>query len=82
MEYTHIKLNREGAVASIVLDWAPTLNGMDHALVAQLHDALLVCRDDPEVKVIVLSGAGRAFCGGGDIRYFIEAVKEGRCLSP
>lgn len=44
------------------------LNAMSFPLVADLHDALDEVGGDPACKVIVLTGAGRAFCAGLDLR--------------
>ncbi len=58
------------------MDNPSTLNALDMSMSEQLTHAFTQCEKDDAVKVIVLSGAGRAFCGGGDISFFIEEVKK------
>lgn len=55
-------------VATITLDRPDRLNAMSIELVAELHDALDAVGADNEVRVVVLTGAGRAFCSGLDLK--------------
>lgn len=57
-------------VASIRLNRPETSNGLNVETLKALHDAVLTCHADPEVKVVVLTGAGRNFCAGGDVKTF------------
>jgi 2-(1,2-epoxy-1,2-dihydrophenyl)acetyl-CoA isomerase len=76
MEYTMLHLSCLDHIASVVMDNPKTLNGLDEPMTAQLADVFAKCERDEDVKVIVLSGSGRAFCGGGDINLFIEEIKK------
>jgi enoyl-CoA hydratase len=60
----------EPAVRLLTLDRPERLNAIDFALVADLHDALDEIAADPTVKVAVLTGAGRGFCAGLDLKDF------------
>jgi len=51
----------------LVLDRPDKLNALNGALVAALTDALDVAEANPDVRVIVIEGAGRAFCAGYDL---------------
>jgi enoyl-CoA hydratase len=57
-------------VAVITLDRPDRLNALSFELVADLHDALDVVGADRECKVVILTGAGRGFCAGLDLRDF------------
>jgi 2-(1,2-epoxy-1,2-dihydrophenyl)acetyl-CoA isomerase len=57
-------------VARIRLNRPKTSNGLNVETLKALHDAVLTCHADPAVKVVLLSGAGRNFCAGGDIHTF------------
>jgi 2-(1,2-epoxy-1,2-dihydrophenyl)acetyl-CoA isomerase len=57
-------------VAHIRLNRPKTSNGLNVETLKALHDAVLTCHADPAVKVVLLSGAGRNFCAGGDIHTF------------
>lgn len=69
MDYKMLQYAVEDGVAVITLDYAPTLNALDMNMALELEQALKQAEGDPAVKAVVLTGAGRAFCGGGDIRY-------------
>jgi 2-(1,2-epoxy-1,2-dihydrophenyl)acetyl-CoA isomerase len=75
MEYTQLRLSCADHIASIVMDNPKTLNGLDESMAAQLSDAYAKCEKIEDVRVIIFSGAGRAFCGGGDISFFVKEAK-------
>jgi len=58
------------AITSLTLNRPERLNALTFDLVGELHDALDTVAGDPDCKVIVLSGAGRGFCSGLDLRDF------------
>lgn len=76
MDYKMIRLEQTEEIAVITLDYAPTLNALDMNMSLELEDALKKAETDPDVKIVVITGAGRAFCGGGDIRYMKAHCKE------
>lgn len=53
----------------ITLNRPKSLNAMNADLVEEFHRALDVFVEDEDVRVIILTGAGRAFCAGGDLGY-------------
>lgn len=57
-------------IATIRLNRPQTSNGLNVETLKALHDAVLTCHADPDVKVVLLSGAGKNFCAGGDVRTF------------
>jgi enoyl-CoA hydratase/carnithine racemase len=57
-----------GGVATLTLNRPEQFNALCDALVSELTDALAKIADDPGVRVVVLAGAGRAFCAGHDLR--------------
>lgn len=59
-----------GRVATITLDRPHRLNAYDVAMRDELWAALGAAADDPQVRVVVLRGAGAAFCTGGDLAEF------------
>ena len=54
-------------VAMLTLNRPERLKAMSHAMLDGLQDALPRLAEDPEVAVVVLTGAGRGFCAGGDV---------------
>lgn len=65
---TDLILTRDaGAIRYLTLNRPEKLNAMNDALVAELAAALRAADADRDVAVIVLAGAGRAFCAGADL---------------
>ena len=76
MDFKMLHFVVEDSVAVITLDFAPTLNALDMNLALELEAALKQAEEDDAAKVVVLTGAGRAFCGGGDIRFMKAHCEE------
>jgi enoyl-CoA hydratase len=69
MEYTDIILEKKDGVAWITLNRPKALNALAPDTHRQLQHALLEIDRDPEVRVVAITGAGRAFCAGGDLKW-------------
>ena len=57
----------DGAVATVTLNRPEKRNALSDSLTPALRQILLVLEADPRVRCIVLTGAGKAFCAGGDV---------------
>jgi enoyl-CoA hydratase len=68
MGYETLHLRREGPVAWLTLDRPAQLNALNPSLVGELRDYFGGLPADRETRVVVLRGAGRAFCAGLDLR--------------
>lgn len=68
-----VLLKREGAVATITLNRPDAGNAIDFAFTDALAQVLDEIVDDPAVRCVVITGAGRLFCAGGDIGAFAAA---------
>ena len=66
-----------GGITRITLDRPDRLNAISFELVADLHDALDEVAGDADCRVAVLTGAGRAFCAGLDLRDFGKPPEPG-----
>ncbi len=64
---------RSGAVVTLRLNRPEKLNALNPEMCRALVHALLRAADDRSVRVVVLTGAGRGFCAGGDINYIHDA---------
>jgi methylglutaconyl-CoA hydratase len=69
MAFEHILYDVKSRVASITLHRPEKRNALNGAMVAELRAAFQQAETDPDVKVIVLKGAGEAFCAGADLEY-------------
>ena len=68
MGFENIIYERKEAIAYITLNRPDKLNALNPALIAEFREALEVVEADPEVRVAILTGAGRAFSAGFDIQ--------------
>ncbi|MFO7962281.1 MAG: enoyl-CoA hydratase [Desulfobacterales bacterium] len=68
MNYRTIILNKQDGIATITFNRPERLNAITNRLLEEFEHALLEIRTDDEVKVIVITGAGRGFCAGEDIK--------------
>ena len=65
---------RDGAIATLTLNRPAALNALDFAMVDALVAHTSAIAADPEVRVVVVRGAGRHFMAGGDIRVFARSL--------
>lgn len=73
MPYEFIVFERRGHVAHITINRPERLNALHPPASAEMREAFTEFRDDPELWVAVLAGAGdRAFCAGNDLKYHAE----------
>ena len=63
----YVAFERSGAIARITLNRPDKLNAINYELGGELYEAFAHCADDPNVRAIVLAGAGRAFCAGDEL---------------
>src|SRR5262245_43115149 len=62
-----VKLEKQGGVATITLNRPEKLNALTFEMVEAVTAHVKACSLDPDVRVVVIRGAGRAFCSGDDI---------------
>lgn len=67
-----ILTERLGRVTVVSLNRPETLNCFNNDLLADLAQVLTALDRDPEVRCVVITGAGRAFCAGGDLRVLMD----------
>lgn len=72
-----ILLDKDGGIATVTLNRPKALNALDWDLAAALPKVLGELQFDRDVRVVVITGAGRAFMAGGDVKAFHEASKLG-----
>lgn len=72
MAYQNLKLEIAAGVATITLNRPDAFNALNLALGRELFSAVLEVDEDPAVRCVVITGAGKAFCGGGDVKDFAQ----------
>lgn len=68
MECQALELKQEGAVAWLTFDRPRHLNALSSRMVEELEDFLRRLPSDPDTRVVIMRGAGRAFCAGLDLK--------------
>lgn len=77
-----VLLEKHGRIGRIILNRPDVLNAIDGDVPALIAQRVDEANSDPEIHVIVLSGAGRAFCAGYDLTYYASSTEgEGRKLT-
>jgi enoyl-CoA hydratase len=72
MDTTEIVVERRGRVGCITLNRPERLNALTNTLIARLAETVEALGADPEVRVLLIRGAGRAFCAGYDLDWGTE----------
>jgi 2-(1,2-epoxy-1,2-dihydrophenyl)acetyl-CoA isomerase len=75
--YENINVESDGGIATITLNRPEKLNAFADRMRRDLAEALEHASSDAGVHVVVITGAGRAFCTGADVKYMSELMESG-----
>ena len=73
-----ILIDRDGPITIVTIDRPAKRNAVDPATATSLRDAFAAFANDDSARVAILTGAGTAFCDGGNVRRMGEAARLGR----
>lgn len=82
MEFKSLIFDVKDRVAVIKMNRPTEYNAMNFELMGEIAKALEICMVNNEIRVVVITGAGKAFCSGGDLAMFhgykdkSEAIRE------
>ena len=82
MKYTTLKYSVAARIARITLNRPARLNAIDDRMPREIRRAVEAANEDDRVHVIVLAGAGKAFCAGYDLKKFAEGDPGRRWSQP
>ena len=68
MTYAHIIVGRDGPITTITLNRADAMNALTPEMLGEVDAALSDIAADPNINVLIMTGAGRAFCAGVDLK--------------
>ncbi|MEP0804982.1 MAG: enoyl-CoA hydratase/isomerase family protein [Chloroflexota bacterium] len=71
-----VLVQQQGAILEIVLNRPEAFNAFDLEMVTGLSDALAGAATDTSIRGVLLTGAGKAFCAGGDLKWISLQAKE------
>ena len=77
-----LQIRRDRGVAVLTLNRPERLNALTRTMMRALLMELTACASDETVRCVVLTGAGRAFCAGGDVRVQAETAAHGTDHTP
>lgn len=80
-EFETIRYEVDRGLARLTLDRPEQMNGMTNRMVREACDALELAAADESLRVLVLTGAGGAFCPGADLQHFTSGTRDER-LTP
>ena len=74
--YEYVLIEREAGIGTITLNRPDKLNAFSGRMRQEVAQAVREVADDEAVRVLVITGAGRAFCAGADIAYMRELFEQ------
>ena len=77
MHDDQIKVAEDNGIVTITLNRPERLNAFVGHMRRDLAETLEEAGSDPQVRVVIITGAGRAFCAGGDVHFMAELVERG-----
>jgi len=75
MVYKNIIFEKKGKVAKIILNRPEKLNALSPDLLEELEKAIEEVKADKEVRVLIITGSGKAFSAGADVGAMVEATR-------
>ena len=80
--YQFIKVEKKDKVATITLNQPDKLNAISKDMHYELEDIFVDVDRDDEINAVIITGAGRAFSAGGDIKNMINAFEDSSLRTP
>lgn len=77
MPYEHILFSVEDHIATVTLNRPEAYNAISDQMRNELREVTALLRGNRDIRVLVVTGAGRAFCAGGDIKLMKRRVEQG-----
>lgn len=74
MQFTKIIFDRRGGMARITMNRPEAMNGLDMDLLHEMEAALDECEKGDDIRVVVITGKGRAFSAGADLKYQLNVI--------
>ncbi len=71
-----IKYEKSGPIATLTINRPDRMNGMTNVMLIETGQALAIAAEDRDLRVLVLTGAGKAFCPGADLQGVASRAEE------
>jgi len=76
--FSWVDLDIKDNIAKILINRPEALNAINEEVISQLDKQFTAADNNPDVKAVVLEGAGKAFVAGADIQYFIKKIEQNK----
>ena len=76
-----LAIERMDSILVLTLDRPDHMNGITNRMIREARDALELAAADPSIRVLVLTGEGKAFCPGADLKHFSSGGADERLTS-
>lgn len=76
--FSYVDLKIKDNIARILINRPEALNAINEEVISQLDEQFTTANNNPNVKAVVLEGAGKAFVAGADIQYFIKKIEQNK----
>jgi len=76
--FSYVDLEIKDDIARILINRPEAMNAINEIVIGQLDEQFTKANSNPNVKAIVLEGAGKAFIAGADIQYFIKKIEQNK----
>ena len=73
MEYETLIFETDNRIATITLNRPDSANALDVTMARELVDVSIRCDESSDIRAVIIRGAGKLFCAGGDLSVFAEA---------
>ena len=70
MNFEHIVFTKHNGVATVKFNRPKSFNSLDVDSGSEIVAAIERCNEDEDIRAVIITGEGKAFCSGGDIAYF------------
>src|ERR1700744_3998862 len=71
-----MRIEIDGEIATLTLDRPDAFNAMSPELIGELGVAMAWLADQGEFRALIVTGAGKAFCAGGDVNWFRKGIED------
>lgn len=76
-EMEFVKLEFTDGIATITISRPEDLNALNETVVTQLSEKFSEAENNPDIQTIIITGSGKAFVAGADIKFFVKNIKRG-----
>jgi len=76
MEYTVLKYEKDGMIARVTFNRPEIHNAFNSTVITEMSDLFTEIGKDDDIRVVVLTGAGKSFCAGADLNWMRGVIKQ------